>query len=67
MWETIITIGLQLLGWFLNKNKEDKEMQELFYKFVEKQHLEYMNSSLMRDKAKIRFREIMEKPFVETT
>lgn len=66
MWELIITVGLQLVGWILGKNKENKEMQELFYKFVEKQQKEYLNSANMRLNAQARMKAISEKLFEET-
>ena len=62
----IVEVGLGILAWLLNKNSQDKEMQELFYKFIEKQHEGYLNSAIMRDKAKERLKTIFEKPWVET-
>lgn len=63
----VVEVGLGILAWFLNMKKEDREMQELFYKFVDKQHEEYLNSALMREKAKERLKVISEKEWVETT
>jgi hypothetical protein len=62
----LIPIALQIVGYFLSKNSENKEMAELFFKWVEKQQGEYLMSATMRDHAKERFKSIMEKPFVET-
>jgi hypothetical protein len=66
MWTMVFTVALQVLGWVLNKNSEDKQMQELFYKFIERQHEEYLNSARMRVNAQNRMKSILEKPFVET-
>lgn len=62
----LIPIGLELIGYFLRKNKEDAKMAEAFYKWVEKIQDEYLMSAQMRDKAKDRLKKIMEKPFVES-
>jgi hypothetical protein len=62
----VIPVTLQLVGYFLTKNKENKEMAEAFYKWVEKIQDEYLMSATMRDKAKERMKKIMEKPFIET-
>ena len=62
----VIPVALQLVGYFLTKNKENKEMAEAFYKWVEKIQDEYLMSATMRDKAKERMKKIMEKPFIET-
>lgn len=48
MWTTIITVGLQLLGYFLGKNSENKELQKKFYEFVEAFDKEYMNSAKLK-------------------
>lgn len=66
MWMTIITVGLQLLGWILGKNAEDKQMMELFYKWVEKIQGLYLKSAHLRDDAKKRLEAIQNKPFVES-
>lgn len=62
----ILPVVLQIVGYFLTKNKDDAAMAELFYKWVEKQQGEYLMSATMRDHAKERFKSISEKPFVET-
>lgn len=66
MLETIIAVGLQVLGYFLKNNADSEKMQELFYKFVDRQHNEYLNSAKMRVRAQERMKSILEKPFVET-
>lgn len=62
----VIPIGLKLLEYFLSKNKDDREMMELFYKFIDKVQSEYLNSAKMRLLAKERMKAIMEKPFEES-
>lgn len=62
----IVEVALQLLSWILSRNKENKEMQELFYRFIEKQHEGYLNSAIMREKSQARLKAIFEKPWVET-
>lgn len=66
MWTTVLTVAFQIVAWILNSKAEDKEMQELFYQFIEKQHNGYLNSANMRIKAKERMTSIMAKPFTET-
>lgn len=66
MWSTIITVGLQIVGWILQKNADNVEMQKQFYDFIEEQHENYLNSSAMRQKAQARFLEIANKPFQES-
>lgn len=66
MLETIVTVGLQVLGYFLKNNADNAKMQELFYKFVDKQHQEYLNSAKMRKAAQDRMAALAAKPFVET-
>lgn len=34
MWSAILTVGLQLLGWFLEKSAADKETKEKFFEWV---------------------------------
>lgn len=51
--------------WFLKRSLEKKEMQELFYKFVERIQGEYLKSAKLREGAKARLAAIMEKPFEE--
>lgn len=36
MWGAILTVVLQLVGWFLDRAKVSKEVKENFYKFVER-------------------------------
>lgn len=62
----LIPIALEIVGFFLRKNKEDAAMAELFFKWVEKIQDEYLMSAQMRDKAKERLKSISEKPFVES-
>jgi hypothetical protein len=52
MWTTILTVGLQLLGWILGNNAENKQMQELFYKFVERIQSMYLKSAHAQADAK---------------
>ncbi|TXH08653.1 MAG: hypothetical protein E6R04_10225 [Spirochaetes bacterium] len=66
MWTSILTFALQVASYFLGKNADDKEMQELFYKFVERQQAEYLKSQKAREMAQKRLKAIMDKPFVET-
>jgi hypothetical protein len=66
MWELVITVGLQLLGFFLGKNADNKKMMELFYKFVERIQGLYLKSAHLRDDAKARMKALAEKPFVES-
>lgn len=66
MWELIITVGLQLLGTILGNNADNKKMMELFYKWVEKIQGMYLKSAHLSDDAKKRWKELMEKPFVES-
>jgi len=61
----ILPVILQIVGYFLTKNKQNTEMQELFYKWVEKIQDDYMMSAEMRDKAKARLQSILEKPLIE--
>lgn len=61
----ILPVVLQIVGYFLTKNKQNTEMQELFYKWVEKIQDDYMMSAEMRDKAKARLQSILEKPLIE--
>ena len=35
MWTVLITLGLKILEWFLDKSKADKETKARFYEFVE--------------------------------
>ena len=62
---TLIPIAFSILEYFLTRNKENKEMAQLFYKFVEKIQNEYLMSANMRDDAKDRMKKITEKPFIE--
>lgn len=62
----ILTVALNVVTWILSKNKENKEMQELYLKFIERQSAEYLNSAQMRDAAKARLKKILELPFEET-
>lgn len=57
---------IQMIGWFLGKASADKEMMELFYKFVEKFATEYLNSVKLMNYAKAGLKELKNKPFVET-
>ena len=66
MWTTILTVGLQLLGYILSKNAQDAQMMDLFYKFVEKIQGLYLKSAHLQQDAERRLKSIMEKPFVET-
>lgn len=66
MWATILTVGLQVLGWILKKNEMNVEMQKQFYDFIEAQHDTYLNSATMRQKAQDRFIAIANKPFQES-
>ena len=66
MWTTIITVALTVLGWFIDRNKEDKELQELFFKFVEKVAGDYLNSVKLRDHARKQLEELRNKPWEET-
>ncbi len=52
MWSAIITVGLQVVGWFLTKNQDNKGMQQLFYKFVENIQSMYLKSAHMHTDAK---------------
>lgn len=65
-WASIVTVALQVVSWILGRNADDQAMQELFYKFVEKTHDEYLNSATAKQHADARLKEIMAKPFVET-
>lgn len=51
--------------WFLKRSLDNREMQDLFYKFVERIQGEYLKSAKLREAAKARLAAIMEKPFVE--
>lgn len=62
----LIPVALNLIEYFLSKNKEDKEMQALFYRFVEKFAGEYLNSKKLRDHASKQLAELDGKPFQET-
>ena len=62
----VIPIGLKVLEYFLDKSKQDAEMQKLFYDFVERVNKEYLNSATMRVHAKARMESIMKKAFVES-
>lgn len=66
MWETLITVGLGIVGWVLDRNRENKQMHELYMRFIDKQQDRYMNSAVMRESAKERLKTILEKPFQET-
>jgi len=62
----LIPIALEIVGYFLRKNANNEKMAEAFYKWIDKIQDEYLMSATMRDKAKARMKEIMEKPFVES-
>lgn len=66
MWELIITVGLQVLSWFFQKNADNKQAMELFYKWVEKIQALYLKSAHLREDAKRRLKEINDAPFVES-
>lgn len=63
---TILTVGLQLLGWWIGKDAGNKEGMELFYKFVEKIQGLYLKSAHLREDAKRRLNTINAKPFSES-
>lgn len=62
----ILPLAIKLLSWFLDKAQADKEMMELFYKFVEKFATEYLNSVKLANWAKAQMEELKNKPFEET-
>ena len=62
----IIPVALKLIEYFLSRNKADKEMQELFFKFVDKFAGEYLNSKKLRDHARKQMAALEGKPFEET-
>ena len=66
MWQMIITVALGIVDWVLQRNRDNKEMADLYFKWVERQQKEYLNSKVMRDSAQARLKEINDKPFVET-
>ena len=66
MWQMIITVALGIVDWVLQRNRDNKEMADLYFKWVERQQKEYLNSKVMRDRAQARLKEINDKPFVET-
>lgn len=48
MWQTIITIVLQLISWYLDKKKVSKEVKEAFYEFVKKAGNDFGSTKLMQ-------------------
>lgn len=66
MWQLLFKVGIELVSWVLDRNRQSKEMHELYMKFIEKQQDRYMNSAAMRESAKERLKLISEKPFQES-
>lgn len=61
MWTSLLTVGLQVLGWFLEKNQGDKEMQKLFFEFISRIQSMYLKSVHGHDEAKRLKKEMDEK------
>lgn len=47
MWEVILTVGLQLLGWFLNKSDADAKTKKAFFEFVRIAGSDFSSAKLM--------------------
>lgn len=62
----IITVALQVASYLFSKDKDNRELMELFYRWVEKIQGMFLKSAHLREDAQRRWKELMEKPFVET-
>jgi hypothetical protein len=66
MWQMVVSVALGVVDWILQRNRDNKEMADLYFKWVERQQGEYLNSKVMRERAKERIKALMDKPWAET-
>jgi len=66
MWATIITVGLQVLGWFLDRAKVSAEAKQKFFEFAKKAG-EDMGSTKLMQYGDQQLQWLKENPWKETT
>lgn len=48
MWSVILTVGLQLVGWFLERSKVSEEHKKAFFEFVKRAGSDLSSVKLMQ-------------------
>ena len=65
MWGTIITVGLEILSWFLKRSASDTKVQKAFFEFVKKAATDFTSIELM-ESGDIQLKQLKDEEWTET-